>query len=342
MATRSINEKSMLAQLQSVLTIRFTDWFLFIAAVLLLLPANSVFSQNTDYLSVKELIDRNREDIEFIDVFLTDLDLNETPASEIRKSVVETYTEAIRRDFFANMYYLRGDYGRAFSELVRSRRNLRDVYRALIEYYHDTSEILLEQPAIRILRTNDAMAEHYLRSGYRHAKKGFQLSVRATGTRDNLIGDQINLYTQAFREVMLARKYAILAIMESVTPRAQKESTKYVSLDDYKNDDRIIKVKKEEYIDTRKKLQSLIGVGLIDQKVETKSRGYLIRLDLLKVHRENYFKYHPDRESLFFMVGMNLNTTDFQRINQLPVRNRKNRNEIPAEESDPPDLTAPE
>lgn len=333
---RPINRSGMLLRnSHGILTVR--TGFSFVVFLLLGSISSPMYAQVPDLSSVKEAIQRNEADLKFIDVFLTNLDLNETPGSELRKRNIEIYNEAIRRDFFGNLYYLRGEYGPAYREISRSRDHLRDVYRNIIEYYLDTTGILLEEPSVRILRTDDAYARSLLQQGFRHSARAGELNTRATGTRNHLKGNQINLYRQAFSEMLLARRFAVLAAIQSVTPRSEKEKNRYVSYDEYVTG-KVSRPQEPDYDKIRKKLQTVIGRGLLNQNIISSSRGYEIRLDLLKIHRENAMMIHPDRESLYFEQGMRLDSVDFQKRNQLPKRNRINRNEIPAEESDPPDL----
>lgn len=287
-------------------------------------------AESPDYSNMGELLETNRADMEFINVALSNLPLtpenNQQPSEglqtglDLKEKLSEKMKLAVEHDFFAGIYYLQGKYGHTYRELSTSRNLLQQVYREILEYYIDGTWVLLESAAPIILRTQDAKSKHFLQLGFRDLESSRLFHQRGSNIGKKLYTNQINFYKQGIKRVRRARKYGVLAILESRTPLEEKKEYQYVSYDEVRNPSITENVK--EYDRVLNKMIGLISRQLVDAKIQSSTRGYPIELDLIAMHQDNFGAIIPDHPHLLNQYLSEVETAKFHERQKLPDRSR--------------------
>jgi hypothetical protein len=277
-----------------------------------------------------ELIKTNRADLEFINVPLSNLP--NTPedgvepsegmktALAIREELTEKMRNAVDHDFFAGIYYLQGSYGHTYRELRTSRDLIQQIYREILEYYIDGTWVLLESAAPIILRTQDAKSKHLLQLGFRDLESARLFHQRGSNIGKKLHTNQINFYKQGIKRIRRARKYGILAIMESRTPLEEKKEFQYVSYDDIRNPSET--QRQQQYDLVLNRMIGLISRQLVEPELKSSSRGYPIELNIIEMHQDNFNGIIPDRAHQLNRMLSEVETAKFHENNQLPEPSR--------------------
>lgn len=287
-------------------------------------------AESPDYSNMGDLLKTNREDLEFINVALSNLPLTPEDGQEpseglktglaLKEKLSEKMMEAVEHDFFAGIYYLQGQYGHTYRELSSSRDLVQQIYREILEYYIDGTWVLLESAAPLILRTQDARSKHLLQLGFRDLESSRLFHQRGSNIGKKLHTNQINFYRQGIKRVRRARKYGILAILESRTPLEEKKEYQYISYDDMRNQS--VTERPKEYNRILDRLVGLISRQLVQAKIESSTRGYPIELNLIEMHQDNFGAIIPDHPHLLNRMLSEVETSKFYESQKLPERSR--------------------
>ncbi|KAB2931985.1 MAG: hypothetical protein F9K24_11925 [Leptonema illini] len=307
--------------------------FLFtgLLACLALFPHREAAAQTIDSTELDSMLAQNRSDVEFLDIVASNL----PKESDLQKRIVASLEESVRLDFFARMWRLQGRSGDSFRQLRASRVALREGYRRALGYYVDTGWVLLESSAPGIVRSEDPVAGHYMKLGFRDLEAArilYRQGVRHARETPTLA---IRAYSDGLRRIRRARRYGLLALVESRTPMTEKDRFRTVSLDDLRENPDDEKDTRSHFQIVQDRLINLISRRILDASVQSASRGYPIQLDLLELHEDNYGRLLGDREAQLDRIYDELDVSSFHKEESLPKRNTLNRFEIPASDSDP-------
>ena len=298
--------------------------------IFLMVSICSLQADSPDFTNMGELLKTNREDLEFINIPLSNLpnapENGQEPSEglktglALKEKLTEKMKSAVEHDFFAGIYYLQGNYGHTYRELSTSRDLIQQVYKEILEYYIDGTWVLLESAAPIILRTQDAKSKHFLQLGFRDLESSRLFHQRGSNIGKKLHTNQINFYKEGIKRIRRARKYGILAIMESRTPLEEKKEYQYVSYDDIRNGNEAEKQK--EYDRVLNRMIGLISRQLVDATIKSNSRGYPIEIDIIEMHQDNFGAMIPDRVHLLNKMLSEVETAKFHESKRLPERSR--------------------
>lgn len=149
------------------------------------------------------------------------------------KEYEDLYRDAIEQDFNANVFYLSGEYRKAYEKILESQKQLRKLYYAILteRYEVDTKELLKMSTPI-ILLAKDKKAEYYLRQGYSNFAIGRDTRKYGFGVNHLMLSQKIKYYINAIDTLIKAKKYAIKALIESTIPLIDKEDYKGQTFDE--------------------------------------------------------------------------------------------------------------
>lgn len=299
-----------------------------LCACLALFPGMEAGAQTIDELDT--MLSQNRSDIEFLGIAASNLPRE----SDLQKKIVASLEESVRLDFFARMWRLQGRPGDSFRQLRSSRIALREGYRRALGYYIDTAWVLLESSAPAIVRSEDPVAGHYMKLGFRDLEAARILYRQGVQHARETPTLAIRAYSDGLQRIRRARRYGLLALIESRTPVTEKDRFRTVSLDDLRENTDSEKDPRSHFQIVQDRLINLITRQILDGSIQSSSRGYPIRLDLLEVHEDNYGLLGK-REPQLDRIYDRLDISAFHKEESIPKRNRENRYEVPASDSDP-------
>lgn len=189
---------------------------LFAIVLLFMVRVSSVHGVLADQAFMTNALPENRHFIEFLNVALTNFG---DPAK------IGDFDKAVLYDFNANIHFMSGEYVQSHKEVLKSQKLLRNLYYQILakQYIPDTDK-LLKMSAPIIFHAKDKKAENYLTLGYRHLAKARILLSRGLNTNRFLYSTKISIYIKAFIDIRLAKKYAIMALVESKIPMVDKDT----------------------------------------------------------------------------------------------------------------------
>lgn len=313
---------------------------------LLILQASALGAVSPDYSNMGQVLSENRTALMFMDVCIVNL-RGKPPAEEPngRRATFEAlYSKAVKHDFFANIWFIQGNYAKAYLETRQSQNALQELYRRVLENYIDETYVLLEASAPLIVLTRDQAARKLLELGYRDLDSTRKFHMRGSNINPRLYANMISYYTDGILRIRRSRRFAILALLEAKIPTAEKSKYQIVTLDDVRNvmtDEE----KQTRFVEILNLLYNMTGRNLVPRVVSSESRGTLIELNLLEVHQDNYGRMYSDRRSVFERMWAEIRMQEFHAEDSVPRRNTENRETVPASESDPvvrqPPVTQP-
>ncbi|MBX7057333.1 MAG: hypothetical protein K1X75_04660 [Leptospirales bacterium] len=303
--------------------------------LLLTLPGVALLAQSPDLTNMGVLLEQNRGDIRFFDIALSNMSDKNPDGSpnSLRAELIEQYRAALTHDFYANLWYLQGQYGRTHRELKESQNQLQQAYRKILERYLETTWALLEESAPLIVRSRDQSARALLRLGFRDLETTRLFHVRGSNIHPRLHTNQIQYYREGLKRIRRARRFALLALVEAKLPREERPQYQLVTYDDVRNPE-----PGEQDNDFQRVLKLLInmtGRRLIPDAITTRNLAQPAELKLLEIHQDNYNRLISDRRSIWMEESAKLNTDSFYEAYSLPRRNSQNKDEVPRAESDP-------
>ncbi len=283
-----------------------------------------------------QVLAQNRLYILFMDTCVVNLrgpSAQEDPKG-MRAEFEGYYKNAITHDFYANLWYLQGNYSKTYQELRLSQNALQDLYRRVLENYIDETVILLEASAPIIVLTRDQSAKKLLELGFRDLESTRQIYMHGANTNPKMFLNQIMTYQDGILRARRGRRFAILALLEAKVPTPEKTKYQVVTLDDVKN---LMEEgeKQTKFVEILNLLSNMTGRNLVPKQISSDVLGKPITLNTLEVHQDNYGRMYSDRRSAFQQITVTLTSDEFHRSDALPKRNSENRNEVPASDSDP-------
>jgi hypothetical protein len=156
-----------------------------------------------DQAYVERLIKQNREFIDFIDVCITNFNMDK------KDDLLTIY----QKHFNGEVAYLQANYKRAFDEIYSSQKDMAALYELfLTEYYLEDSKNILDEFASNIIKSKNPIAKHYLNLGYRDRALARNLYVAGEAAYPKLYSYKIHKYLDAINLSRRAKRYAFIAL----------------------------------------------------------------------------------------------------------------------------------
>ena len=232
-----------------------------------------IFGVTPDILSMNRAVQKNEYFLRFINVSISNF------ASQ-RK--VKDLKEAFKHDISARLALLRSDYSEAYEEVRKSQKILTTLFHnALANIYEGETQSLLDLAAPIILRSNDRKAEFLLRLGYRDLEVSKKYLSIGFHSNRFLYSNKIGHYINGIKRARRAKRFALLAIIESKTPREEKSEYRVQTLDEALNREAQEEEKITDYDRVKTSLQNLINRRLISIELADRYR-------FLLQHSDNY------------------------------------------------------
>ncbi|MES0491888.1 MAG: hypothetical protein ABUK01_17970 [Leptospirales bacterium] len=192
----------------------------------LILSSSIVYPVMADRSFMVKALPENRSFIDFISVSVTNFGTGEH---------YDLLEEAYLFDYYANLEYLKGEYTNSHRKLLSSQKVLRDLYYDILtKIYEPDASNLLQMSAPVILLAKDKKGEYYLTNGYQHLDKAISIRLRGYNYNKFLYSNKIRFYRMAITEIRLAKKYALMALIESNTPIVDKDDYRLQSINEAK------------------------------------------------------------------------------------------------------------
>ena len=311
-----------------------------LVVVLFSLIFGAVRAQSPDLTNMGILLGYNKADILYLDNAVSNLSEGDSPTSNparFKKSIIDDYRNSIQQDFFAQLWYLQGRYGRTFRSLRKSRNILQQTYRRILVNYIDDTWALLEEIAPIVVRARDKHSRHLLRLGYRDLESSRLFYQRGHNIKPTLHTNQINQYKDGLKRIRRARRYALLALIEAKLPHSEKPQFRQVSLDDVKNKKEGRYFKQGDFERVLNLLVNLMGRKLIPRRVKRKllretalsGKPRDVEIILLEIHQDNYNRLITERRAVWRKLVDDLSAKGVIPYKKLPERNSNNRNTVP-------------
>lgn len=298
-----------------------------------------------DLTNMGILLGYNRDTIKFIDNCISNLPQpREGGKAEVfTREMRELYLKALDHDYYAQIWYLQGNYSRSYRDVRKSQEALVEIHRRMLVHYIDDSWVLLEITAPLVVRTRDRGARHLLRLGYRDLESSRLFFNRGFNIRRELYSNKLQHYQDGIKRIRRARRYALLALIEARLPHSEKPQFQVVTLDDVKNKKEERLFKSSDYERVLNMLVNLMGRHMVPREVTKQlprdismiGESREVHLDLLEVHQDNYNRLVADRTSAWNELISKIKVSQFNMKRVLPKRNSKNRYFIPRGESGP-------
>ncbi len=330
---------------------RTRNLFIVVAALFLVGITNRIFSVSPDQTNLAILIDENKINIKFINICVSNLAFpmgegaapkpqagvptaaenaqngqkptGTSPAGqeELYKKLnslenYRSFKKANQADFSGNMWYFQGNYSLSYKNLKSAQSEMKDIYQVVHENYIKTARVLLEAASPIIIRSNDKIAQHLLKLGFRDLKSSEDNFTTAYNSSPYQYRVKLVLYKEGIQVARRARRFALLAMIASKTPNDDKNEFQFVNLDDVRN----IAEKENisDYDRIRNTLIDYIDNELLTQKIvppgETKDNP----VDLLEIHDDNYSFITNARVSFLEKSNEEIRTDDFNKKESLP------------------------
>jgi len=230
--------------------------------------------------------------------------LNRCVSNLGEKKDINVLIKAIDHDFLARIWYLQGKYVKAFKEIRKSQEIMKDEFRRMLELYLDHTREFLESYAPLIIRSRDIYARHYLQLGFRDLKGAEDLLETGHNFSRLLFSNKIHIFMAGIKRAKRGKRYAILSMIESRTPRQEKPQFKVQTLDDIRNPKKAIVISSYERI--RDLLQNMFARRFLPRFVPPPPQKPKMRI--LEHHDDNYSiisknkcsileEYYPEFES---------------------------------------------
>ncbi len=298
--------------------------------------AGALPAVSPDYSNMGQVLTDNRTALMFMDTCVVNL-RGKPPAEDkagMRAEFEGLYAKAVKHDFFANIWFIQGNYAKAYGEIRLSQSSLQELYRKVLENYIDETYVLLEASAPLIVLTRDQAAKKLLELGYRDLDNTRKFHMRGNNINPRLFANMISYYTDGIQRIRRARRFAILALLEAKIPTAEKSKYQIVTLDDVRN---IMseEEKQSRFVEILNLLYNMTGRNLVPKVIASDSRGKMIELNILEVHQDNYARMYSERRSVFERMWTEIRMQEFHAQDSIPKRNTDNRDTVPASDSDP-------
>lgn len=224
--------------------------------------------------------------------------------------------KANQSDFNGNMLYFQSNYSLSFKNLRGAQGEMKDLYQATHEQYLQNSRILLEYASPLIVRSNDKIAQHLLRLGFRDLKSSEDHFTIAYNSAPYQFRYKLLLHGEGIKIARRARKFALLAMIASKTPTEDKPEYQFVNLDDIR-----AAVEKENISDYEKIRNTLINYidnDLLQRKIVPPGEAKDKPIDILEIHDDNYGIITSGRISLMDLSNEEIRTDNMIQKETLP------------------------
>ncbi|MGQ2799598.1 adhesin OmpL37 family surface protein [Leptospira santarosai] len=224
--------------------------------------------------------------------------------------------KANQSDFNGNMLYFQSNYSLSFKNLRGAQGEMKDLYQATHEQYLQNSRILLEYASPWIVRSNDKIAQHLLRLGFRDLKSSEDHFTIAYNSAPYQFRYKLLLHGEGIKIARRARKFALLAMIASKTPTEDKPEYQFVNLDDIR-----AAVEKENISDYEKIRNTLINYidnDLLQRKIVPPGEAKDKPIDILEIHDDNYGIITSGRISLMDLSNEEIRTDNMIQKETLP------------------------
>ncbi|RHX93737.1 hypothetical protein DLM76_12075 [Leptospira yasudae] len=219
-------------------------------------------------------------------------------------------------DFNGNMWYFQSNYSLSFKNLRGAQGEMKDLYQATHEQYLQNSRVILEFASPLIVRSNDKIAQHLLRLGFRDLKSSEDHFTTAYNSAPYQFRYKLLLHSEGIKIARRARRFALLAMIASKTPAEDKPEYQFVNLDDIRT-----AAEKENITDyerIRNTLINYIDNDLIQRKIVPPGEAKDKPIDILEIHDDNYSIITSGRISLMDMSNDEIRTDDMIQKETLP------------------------
>ncbi|PJZ54636.1 adhesin OmpL37 family surface protein [Leptospira adleri] len=219
-------------------------------------------------------------------------------------------------DFNGNMWYYQSNYSLSFKNLRGAQGEMKDLYQATHEQYLQNSRVILEYASPLIVRSNDKIAQHLLRLGFRDLKSSEDHFTTAYNSAPYQFRYKLLLHSEGIKIARRARRFALLAMIASKTPAEDKPEYQFVNLDDIK-----AAAEKEnisDYERIRNTLINYIDNDLIQRKIVPPGEAKDKPIDILEIHDDNYSFITSGRVSFMDMSNDEIKTDDMVQKETLP------------------------
>ncbi|WP_061298776.1 adhesin OmpL37 family surface protein [Leptospira borgpetersenii] len=232
--------------------------------------------------------------------------------------------KANQSDFNGNMFYFQSNYTLSFKNLRAAQGEMKDLYQSTHEQYLQNSRILLEYASPLIVRSNDKIAQHLLRLGFRDLKNSEDHFTIAYNSSPYQFRYKLLLHGEGIKIARRARKFALLAMIASKTPTEDKPEYQFVNLDDIR-----AAVEKENISDYEKIRNTLINYidnDLLQRKIAPPGEAKDKPIDILEIHDDNYGIITSGRISLMDLSNEEIRTDNMIQKETLPPVPTKTQN----------------
>lgn len=234
-------------------------------------------------------------------------------------NAIDTYRsfkKANQADFNGNMWYFQSNYSQSYKNLKFAQGEMKDIFQVVHENYIRTARVLLEAASPMIIRSNDKIAQHLLKLGFRDLKSSEDHFTSAYNSSPYQFRVKLVLFGEGIKIARRARRFALLAMIASKTPNDDKQEFQFVNLDEVRN--AAEKENISDYDRIRNTLIDYIDNELLSQKIvapgETKDRP----IDLLEVHDDNYSFITNARVSFLEKSNEEIRSDDINKKESLP------------------------
>jgi hypothetical protein len=246
----------------------------------------SLSAVSVDQAFMKNALDDNRLFIDFINVHVSNF---------ANEEYLVLFRKAAEYNFISESYYLSGDYKRSFENTLEVHRNLRELYyKILTERYEKDTEELLKMSTTIILMAKDKSAEYSLKMGYGNLARGIHKRKYGFGVSKQMLSQKIKIYMEAVNSIIRAKRYAMIAIIESTIPLIDKKDYKKQTIDEALKNVENIGISDYEYL--RNEI-----INNINKKALPEGYPFLLH------HDDNYNQIGTGEKSALNKIGDEIN-----------------------------------
>lgn len=153
--------------------------------------------------------------------------INTTVSNSGTEKEKEIFAEAARRDLLARILYLKFQFHHSFTEVKKSQLLLIELMQMLTDREMDNATSLLHEFAPVVLQSGDSAAKKYLSLGYRSSNESAKVSLIADNLPETNYSIRLYEYIKALKLAKYAKRYALIAIIESRIDPAEKGKAQY-------------------------------------------------------------------------------------------------------------------
>ena len=261
-----------------------------IPSIIIFILASNTFAVSVNKSFLQYSLDENKYFIDYINPHITNFSTEE---------YFKMYSDAVVMNFDASIYFLNGDLKKCFDKILESNGILRKLYYDILVNRYDTdAEQMLKMSGPIILLSKDKKAEYYLREGYVYKAKAENLRKIGFSTNKFMLSQKIKLYINAIDYLIQAKRFAILALVESTIPLIDKSNYKTQTFEEAMklNEDGSGKKAISDYEHIRNEL-----INNLNKKSLPADFPFLLH------HNDNFNVIHENKKSALNQIGETIN-----------------------------------